>query len=205
MTLNKTYANSVKNRQTSEEIETQICEETQAAQTNDFKIIIREARNEELAEEHEKKLRSCNLIIHGVTETNSNDKEVSKKIDEEFVANFIGAVRIATSFKSVVRIGKADPTKNRPIKVVLKCEEDKEKIMANLASLKDQEAFKGISVTEDYTVAERKLIKGWSEKAKENNEKETPDSKYIWRVRGTPKNGLQLKKFLKRGATLQKV
>ena len=69
--------------------------------------------------------------------------------------------------------------------------------MGKLKNLKDQEGIRGLSVTEDYTVAERHMIKNWSDKAKENNNKESPDSVYVWKVRGTPKNGLRLKKLLK--------
>ena len=38
-----------------------------------------ETRNEELAEEREKKLRSSNLILYGVSEASSNDKSEAKK------------------------------------------------------------------------------------------------------------------------------
>ena len=49
-------------------------------------------------------------------------------------------------------------------------EEEKNKIMANLRNLKDQVAFKGLSVTDDYTIAERQMIKEWTDKVKENND-----------------------------------
>ena len=120
-----------------------------------------------------------------------------KKTDEDFITYFIGALEVtATTFKSVSRIVKADPAKKRPIKVAMNNEEEKNKIMANLRNIKDQVEFKGLSVTDDYTIAERRMIKEWTDKVKENNDKESPDSNYMWRVRGTPKNGLRLKKFL---------
>ena len=81
--------------------------------------------------------------------------------------------------------------------LVLNNELDKEKIMQNLTKLKDQIQFKGVSVTEDYTIAERKMLTEWKEKAKAKNTEEDPESNFIWRVRGTPKNGLTLKKFQK--------
>ena len=80
----------------------------------------------------------------------------------------------------------------------MKSEADKNKIMDNLKCLKDQETFIGLSVTDDYTISERDLIKEWTEKAKVNNVNESPNSNYTWKVRGNPKNGLRLKKFLKR-------
>ena len=48
-------------------------------------------------------------------------------------------------------------------------------------------SFKRLSVTDDYTMVERQLLKEYSLKAKEMNEKESPDTKYVWSVRGTPK------------------
>ena len=198
MSLSNSYANTVKNIQASEKIQTSTNVNT------DFRTIMREARNEELVEEQEKRLRACNLIIHGVNESDSDDKEVAKKMDEKFITSMIGAVHVSTVFKSHARIGQPDPVKRRPIKVVLNCEEDRNKIIASLSNLKGQQTYKGISITEDYTIADRQLIKRWSEKAKESNANEAPDSKYVWRVRGNPKNGLILKKFLKRNpAVLQ--
>ena len=79
----------------------------------------------------------------------------------------------------------------------LESESDKDKIMMNLQNLKGKTEYKGVSITEDYTVTERKLLQDWREKAKAKNDSEGPDSNYIWRVRGTPKNGLELKRFLK--------
>ena len=194
MAQNRTYVESVQNTQPSGNGETVFNPKT----NTDFRSIMIETRNEELAEESEKKLRSPNQILHGVNEASNNDTSEAKKADEDFLNLFIGALETTlTTFKSVSRIGKSDPTRKRPIKVVMHNEEEKNKIMANLRNLKDQVAFKGLSVTDDYTVTERKMIKEWTDKVKENNDKESPDSNYIWRVRGTPKNGLRLKKFLK--------
>ena len=160
-------------------------------------------RNEELAEESEKKLRLCNLIIHGVAEASSNDKSKAKTLDDVFVTDLSGAILVtAVTFKSVTRIGKTDLNKKRPIKVVLNNEADKNKIMTNLRNLKGLESFKGISVIEDYTINERRLVKDMSDKAKEYNDKESPDSNYIWRVRGSPKNGLIVKKLRKQRSAI---
>ena len=74
--------------------------------------------------------------------------------------------------------------------------EDKDKIMTNLRNLKDQNEFKGISITDDYTLTERQIIKVYSDKAKEYNEEESQFKIHLAR-QGTPKNGLILKKILK--------
>ena len=57
---NRTYAESVKNTPPSGETP-RIPNET-----TDLRIIMKEARNEELAEESEQKQRACNIIVHGI-------------------------------------------------------------------------------------------------------------------------------------------
>ena len=75
-------------------------------------------------------------------------------------------------------------------------EEEKNLIMARLSNLKNaEESIKKVSVTDDYTVDERNEIRAWVEKAKKKNEDETDD--VVWKVRGTPKNGLRLARFAK--------
>jgi hypothetical protein len=155
----------------------------------DFRTIMMVNKNEELAEETEKKKRSNNLIIHGKEEVGVND-------DKFFLDNLIKDLQIgAIATKQVERIGQK-PAK-RPIKIVFNNEEDKEKVLNNLKNLKDIQIYKGISITPDHTYSERMLIKEYYERAKAKNVLEGGDSSFIWRVRGSPKNGLSLKKFSK--------
>ena len=134
------------------------------------------------------------IIIHGKEETNNGD-------DEVFVNTLITDLQIGSiNPAQVERIGNIDPngTRKRPIKIVLSNEEERHKMLSNLTNLKGYMSYKGISITEDYTLNERKLIKEFSEQAKlKNIKEETDNSNFIWRVRGTPKNGLILKKFIK--------
>ena len=120
--------------------------------------------------------------------------------DERAISELIQAIGIPIGYKEVRRIGKQDSGKKRPIKVVLSCKEDKDRLLRNLVNLKDQHQYKGISVTEDYTVEKRQLIKQWREEAIERNLKED-NSKYIWKLRGTPRSGLQLKLYLRSDTT----
>ena len=69
-------------------------------------------------------------------------------------------------------------------------EEERSRILSNLRTLKGIREYKTISITEDYTIIERQMIKDWSDKAKEKNKNESPDSKFAWRVRSSPKSGL---------------
>ena len=70
--------------------------------------------------------------------------------------------------------------------------------MRNLGNLQQYPSYKGISITEDLTVAERDQYKTWLEKANKKNQDEPNDTSFVWRVRGSPKNGLYLKKIQKK-------
>lgn len=86
------------------------------------------------------------------------------------------------------RIGLSEENK-KPIKVVLHNEQDLEKILNNLQNLQDNTEYKGISITEDYIVSERQMIKEFANKAKEKNSLELENSNFVWKVRGAPKDG----------------
>ena len=98
---------------------------------------------------------------------------------------------------STKRIGTAQATTTRQILVQLQSEVEKMKVMSNLRNLKDVTKYNGISITADYTLAEREMIKNYRQKAKELNEK-NPNAETVIRVRGCPKNGLFLKKLKKK-------
>ena len=79
--------------------------------------------------------------------------------------------------------------------------------MNNLRNLKEK-GYNGISIAEDHTITGRKMIKDFAEKAQSANDNEASDSEKIWVVRGSPKNGLFLKKgtkfnFQKARSTMQ--
>ena len=153
-----------------------------------------ENRNEQLVQERERKIRSTNIILHGVSEDVDKNKG---NPDEEFVTAFLETIGISNKPDSIIRLGKPDLKKNRPIKIRMKNESERENVMSRLPNLKNaEERFKRISVTEDYTMEERNEIRKWVEKDKEKNQDES--SKIIWKARGTPKNGMRLVKFTKR-------
>ena len=63
--------------------------------------------------------------------------------------------------------------------------------MSRLGRLRGAEDdFKKISVTDDYTVAEREEIRRWVKIANEKNM--NGNEGYLWKVRGTPKSGMRL-------------
>ena len=164
----------------------------------DFRSIIKEQQKQQTDEINDQRSRARNIIIHGVKEVADANKSEAKKFDEDFVRNMQKTMAIEElKIVTINRIGVKNPDRTRPLLITMSNEEDKDILLRNLTKLKDQVVYKGVSVTEDYTVAERKLLTEWRDKAKEKNTEEGDTSKYIWRVRGTPKNGLSLKRFLK--------
>ena len=148
------------------------------ASVKSLRTIMLATKNEELAEEAERKCRGKNLIMHG-------KNEVTPEQDTEYINTMIKDLQIgAVNVKQIERIGQKDKdnTKKRPIKMMFNNEEDKEKVLNNLRNLKDKLIYKGISITQA--------------KAK-NTQEELNKSNIVWRVRGTPKNGLVIKRFTK--------
>lgn len=157
----------------------------------DFQKILRKERMTEREEEHQQDLRQKNFMVFGAEET----REVS---DEEFIKDLIKDVGVDAKVKFFTRIGSQTTNKSRPIKVVLETAHQRWLIMHSLKNLKGKKSYDGISIAEDFTLFERGMIKEWTGKAKARNEKEASDSKYVWRVRGSPSKGLYMKRLEKR-------
>ena len=100
------------------------------------------------------------------------------------------------NIKRIERIWSVDINKEQPTKLVFHNEKDQQKVFLNCRNLKGKNLYNKISIREVYTFTERSLVKSFIEQAKlKNQEEEGRNSNIIWRVRGTPKNGLTLKKF----------
>ena len=145
------------------------------------------AQLERLTVEHDKKRRSCNLIIYG-------EREVTN--DDVIMHNILYNIGMDPKLEyKVMRIGQKVLGKTRPLKVIFKSENDKMKVMANLSKLKGKPRFNGVSITNDYPPLERKLIKEWVEKAKELTSRST---KCEFKVCGNINDGLYFKRFWKK-------
>ena len=118
------------------------------------------AKNEELAEETERKLRCANIVIHGT-------QEVKPEEDKEFIDDFIKQLCVGSlNVQKIERIGKPIADKNSPVKVSFATETEKEKVMRNLVHLKGNETYRGISVKDDFMFNERILIKAYNNEAR---------------------------------------
>ena len=159
--------------------------------------VIKTTKNEDLIQERERKRRSANLVIYGISEENDKDNNLQEH-DKQFVSSFLETTGITLSLKQIIRLGKPNDDKRRPLKLVMNSSEDKGSIsiMSRLVNLKNADGiYRKLSVRDDYTIEEREQIKSWVRKAEEKNKEENTQS---WKVRGTPKNGLRLVKITKR-------
>ena len=160
--------------------------------TEDFRLIMQEAKNQEIIEEREKVRREKNFIVHGLEEIGEQIDSI-KNNDENTIAKILEVVGVERQMENCTRLGKQEQNKNRTLKVVMKTKQDKESVLQNLRKLKGTaEVFGKISVTDDFTKNEREQIRRYVKDA-EAKSAEDPDNMY--RVRGDPKNGLRLVPF----------
>ena len=156
---------------------------------------MQDAKNDEKVEEKERERRSKNLIIHGAEEIGDDNNGI-KEQDSGYVKEIFKKIGVDFEPLNIVRLGKANESRRRPIKIALKSNVEKNKVMANLNRLKGTEdEFGRISVTDDYTNNEREEIKAWTQKAQE---KSAQDQERVYKVWGDPKNGLRLVSFTRK-------
>ena len=140
--------------------------ETNNNKVENFRSIMLATKNEERVEERDKALREKNIIIHVVEESSAEN-------DTNFVKTLFATVECdGIKPKSTARIGMEHKDKRRPIKVSLNHENETLQVMNNLTKLKGSETYKRISITEDYTLSERKMIQEMRDRVKLKNENE---------------------------------
>ena len=139
-----------------------------------------------LSEEHDRRRRNLNVIIHGHREM---------AIDQTLVQDIFRNIYQPVPEFKVLRIGRKEQGKGRPMKVIFKTEGDKRKIMENLSKLKGSQSYSKISITHDYSIMERKLISQWVKKAKEMSSRSKRCTFKVW---GSINDGLFFKRFWKK-------
>ena len=133
----------------------------------------------------------ANIVVHGLQENADNEERMN---DENLIKTIFDVIGIHHTPKSIIRLGKSQQQRTRPVKIVMKLKTEKNNVVSKLSNLKNAEdKIKKIRITDDYTLKERREIGEWIEKAKEKTQQES--GQYVWKVRGTPKNGMRLAKF----------
>ena len=152
-------------------------------------------------QQKEREVRAQNIIIHGLHEEADTpegkeaDIPEGKEADIRTIKEILDAIEVAPDFESFIRLGKRNESKSRPIKLKMSTFNEKKSVMRNLRKLKQApENFRKIRVTVDYTEKEREEIRKMVNEAKNKTESQG-DGKYIFKVRGSPKNGLVIRRF----------
>ena len=153
----------------------------------DFRSILQEAKNDERVEEREKEKRTNNFIIHGLEEEGTSIENV-KNNDKNMVKLFFQKINIENKPKSFYRLGIPAPGKNRPLKVEMTNNTERELVLNNLQLLKGTELGK-LSIRENLTKNDRKQVKKYVDSARNKNNE---DPSHRWVVRGSSKNGWHL-------------
>ena len=158
------------------------------APTNDMNT------NDDTSRKSEARERENNLIIHGLEETECNN------IDQNKVIHLFNAVGVKFKPQVTYRLGKKEEGKRRPLMVCLQSKMESNSVMSNMWRLGNlRNMNERVSVTYDYTLEERRLIKEFVEEAKRRNMNAGNDNDrnegYAWRVRGTPKTKLRIVKI----------
>ena len=157
--------------------------------------IIQETRNDDKVNQVEQEKRSQNFIIHGAEEIGANEDEI-KENDERYVIEILEHLEIVAKPEGVIRLGKVNENKARVMKITMPTKVSKDKVMDSLRKLKGtEETFGKLSVTDDYTVTERKQIQEFVKKAREQGKQDTSQ---VFKVRGDPKNGLRIISYKKK-------
>ena len=120
-------------------------------------------------------------------------RKLDKFAGPKKISNIPPCIGIEAKPASTARLGNSSPNKTKPLKLKMN-NENEEDIMGRLPNLKNAEdRLRRVSVTEDYTIEERKVVNKWIEKAKEKNRSKTLN--VVWKLRCTPKNGIEIKQF----------
>ena len=163
----------------------------------ELKTIMKKQKEDEKREEMDILSRKNNIVMHGVRERIDETEEEVQKADKEEVEELLQSVGVFDNVNVKTtheRIGKKSH-KYRPLKVTFQNIQHKQLVMDNLYRIKTNAPYYRVSVTEDYTWSERKKIKEFCDRAKELN-KDGEDNDYIWRVKGSPRTSLYLKKII---------
>ena len=133
--------------------------------------------------------RENNVIIHGLGETECNSTDQNK------VRLLFNAVGVNLQPQVSYRLGMKEEGKKRPLMVPLQSKMERDNVISNMWRLRNSRNIsERVSVTYDYTLEERRLIKEFVEEANRRNMNAENDNDrnegYAWRVRGASKTTL---------------
>ena len=153
------------------------------------KELVKAAINEHTEEKNTSGVRERSIIIHRFIESDDEKAEVCSEHDKtsfgQLSKNELGIENLTP--EKIIRLGKRESGRTRPLLVTLPTVLDKRKLMSSLHKLKNSATFKNISVTHDLTKEERQKRSEIIEAAK-RKKLEDPKIFQDFRIRGPPGN-----------------
>lgn len=144
---------------------------------------------EKIQDNEDKLKRINNIIMYNVEESKSDSAPVRNNDDMQFCGQVMEKV-LKVGYEEgdivkVVRLGRFEGTKKRPLLIQFSNAHVKNVVMENvtkLGSAKDK--FAGVTISHDMTIKEREQCRELVEEAKNKEKGETGN--YVYRVRGLP-------------------
>jgi len=160
----------------------------------------------QIEDDKDKEKRKCNVIMYRVVESKAASVEDRKKDDVEFCLTLFNDVLDVECSRegiaNVIRLGKKESDRVRPLLVSFKEGTTKNAVMESLNKLSSaEEKFRTISVTHDMTLKEREERKELVDEAKRSQNSEE-SGEWIYRVRGNP-GSMKIVKLRKRPARIE--
>ena len=155
---------------------------------------------EELAE---RERRATNIIIHQVEESSSNDKKTREDRDMGGLLQLFKEIKVDTTLddvKLIRREGEKKEGESRPLKVVFRKKEDRDRVLANAFNLvkSREEVWRKVSLKADLTKKQRNLERELEKTAASKNltrSQEEIQERRAWKVVG--KRGERVMRLVK--------
>ena len=170
--------------------------------TTKLRTVFREEQEKVAVEAEKAQRRRRNIILHRVPELESEIWAERKKHDEEVIGSMLECLEVNVEVVEHHRLGSRfrkdeDEVSNiqikRPLLVTLAREEDRKQILSHLSKLgRADESIRSVRVSPDLSEEERKEVKALVEKAKNLNQKEEGEFRYIVK-------GMEIMKVKRRG------
>jgi hypothetical protein len=155
---------------------------TQSLQSTFVKGVVKEALKENVQEVKREDERARNIILYKVPE--SKAVELNKRIHEDmkFIEGLLGQIGVDdVEFDQVLRLGKREKDKVRPLRFRVKDLSQKTTIMENVHRLRDaDEKYNSVSVCHDLSPEQRDKLK---ELVSEAREKSNNDEDFLFKLK----------------------
>lgn len=128
----------------------------------------------------EREVRSNNIVVYGIPESNEADTDKRKEHDKKQVIEMMKVLEVETKGEVMVkyRAGKIrEDGKGRPMVVKVKEDEEREKILSHARKLSGKPEWKSVFISPDMTWEQREEEKKVEKRLREEAEKKTEDAK----------------------------